>query len=273
MQLETETNNLSDFIFQQTSFYSGTIIAPPRDPSQPPPKSKLSNPYLIADEKSNPLIVTVEHTLNAARASADSSTTQEQIQLLEETKRSAHLISKIYSAQHNEKATSFVSGFMKRIASLLEQTGIGAFFEGPPPQNGICDSEAPKDLARLLISLQFIFCQPSTVNDFAVFGEGWFWGSCMLLHLMGQRHKFELLDFTAHILRVDKLNPFSRTPIERKHKKDPPSEEEKRQPFILNFLFNGSIAKALNDTIFDTLESYVAHPPAKILQLNPAHEL
>lgn len=121
-------------------------------------------------------------------------------------------------------------------------------------------------MARLLSCLQFLYCSPSvsaadSLNDLSTFGESWSWGVCTLVHLIGQRRKFELLDLGLHVMRLDAMAPIDRERLEAlvANKKSKMTDNDRMEIMILEFLSAVRTIKMRNDAIFDGLESYL--PP------------
>ena len=61
---------------------------------------------------------------------------------------------------------------------------------------------------RVWSAVQFLFCtapyetEAGTLDNFSLFGEGVPLAGCFLLHVLGQRHRFELFDFSSHVHSV-----------------------------------------------------------------------
>ncbi|KAJ0184305.1 hypothetical protein K1T71_000728 [Dendrolimus kikuchii] len=58
-------------------------------------------------------------------------------------------------------------------------------------------------------ALQFLYCIPVGDTQFTVeelFGEGLHWAGCTIIALLGQQRRFEALDFSYHILRVQRVD-------------------------------------------------------------------
>eukprot|EP01041_Mallomonas_annulata_P000174 gene174-299_t len=79
----------------------------------------------------------------------------------------------------------------------------------------VIEVEDPKEFHRFLSALNFIFCMPSSIMNFNVeytgpegtsdvyeFGHGFLACGCAILHLLGQRIRYELLDFSNHVINV-----------------------------------------------------------------------
>jgi len=63
---------------------------------------------------------------------------------------------------------------------------------------------------RLWSALQFVFCiPPRSANEHTIeqlFGEGLNWAGCTLVTLLGQRQRFEVMDFSYHLLKVNRVD-------------------------------------------------------------------
>ena len=94
------------------------------------------------------------------------------------------------------------------------------------------DLEDPKHFARLFSVLQYLFCRPpkgdGDKDDLELFGEGFSWAGCLLIHCLGDRELFKLGDFCYHI---QKLNNFTPVPIS---KEAAMPKTKKEQPLLAN---------------------------------------
>nr|XP_046196650.1 cytoplasmic FMR1-interacting protein 1 homolog [Oncorhynchus gorbuscha] len=56
-------------------------------------------------------------------------------------------------------------------------------------------------------AMQFVYCIPVGAHEFTVeqcFGDGLHWAGCMIISLLGQQRRFDILDFSYHLLKVQK---------------------------------------------------------------------
>ena len=117
------------------------------------------------------------------------------------------------------------------VAKHLDRTGIRADWLGQTPANGVIEVEATTEFYRLWSALNFLFCMEDhskhsiapagapgdargggpvgggTLLEFTddeEFGHGFSIAGCMLIHLLAQRQRFELLDMSYHLLDVAK---------------------------------------------------------------------
>lgn len=62
---------------------------------------------------------------------------------------------------------------------------------------------------RIWSALQFMYCIPVGPNEFTVeqlFGEGLNWAGCAFITLLSQAKRFETLDFSYHLLKVQRFD-------------------------------------------------------------------
>ncbi|VDN40103.1 unnamed protein product [Gongylonema pulchrum] len=70
---------------------------------------------------------------------------------------------------------------------------------------------------RLWSALQFFFCQPQLTNSEGqnqvtealiegIFGDGIHWAGCAIIAVLNQHRRFEIFDFSYHLLRVHRAD-------------------------------------------------------------------
>ena len=82
-------------------------------------------------------------------------------------------------------------------------------WKGQPPANGVMNIDECTEFHRLWSAIQFVFCIPVGDNEFTVeelYGEGLNWAGCTLIMLLSQQRRFEALDFSYHILKVNRVD-------------------------------------------------------------------
>ncbi|KAK2176605.1 hypothetical protein NP493_652g01000 [Ridgeia piscesae] len=82
-------------------------------------------------------------------------------------------------------------------------------WNGSAPSNGVMNIDECTEFHRLWSAIQFVYCMPVGENEFTVeqlFGEGLNWAGCSLIVLLGQQRRFEALDFSYHLLRVNRVD-------------------------------------------------------------------
>jgi len=86
-------------------------------------------------------------------------------------------------------------------------TWIGSHV-GPPP-NGVIFVDECVEFHRLWSALQFVYSIPVGDGEFTIeelFGEGLNWAGCAMLTVLGQQKRFESLDFSYHLLKVQRVD-------------------------------------------------------------------
>ncbi|XP_076117301.1 cytoplasmic FMR1-interacting protein-like isoform X3 [Mytilus galloprovincialis] len=82
-------------------------------------------------------------------------------------------------------------------------------WKGQPPANGVMNIDECTEFHRLWSAIQFVFCIPVGDNEFTIeelYGEGLNWAGCALIVLLSQQRRFEALDFSYHILKVNRVD-------------------------------------------------------------------
>ena len=80
--------------------------------------------------------------------------------------------------------------------------------DGPPP-NGVIYVDECIEFHRLWSALQFVYSIPVGDGEWTVeqlFGEGLNWAGCVMISLLGQQRRFETLDFSYHLLKVQRVD-------------------------------------------------------------------
>ncbi|KAG7228722.1 hypothetical protein INR49_008500 [Caranx melampygus] len=89
-------------------------------------------------------------------------------------------------------------------------------WRGPLPSNGVMHVDECVEFHRLWSAMQFVYCIPVGAHEFTVeqcFGDGLHWAGCMIIALLGQQRRFDILDFSYHLLKplkkmVDRIRKF-----------------------------------------------------------------
>uniref|UniRef100_A0AAX7VCH7 Cytoplasmic FMR1-interacting protein n=1 Tax=Astatotilapia calliptera TaxID=8154 RepID=A0AAX7VCH7_ASTCA len=92
---------------------------------------------------------------------------------------------------------------LTRVRGFLEDP----VWRGPLPSNGVMHVDECVEFHRLWSAMQFVYCIPVGAHEFTVeqcFGDGLHWAGCMIIALLGQQRRFDILDFSYHLLKVQK---------------------------------------------------------------------
>ncbi len=113
----------------------------------------------------------------------------------------------VYRAQENavgfSRGRNLIATVLTHIDSALDELGARASWEGGKPSNGVLNVEATDMFHSLYSVLNFLFCRvdPSlAVSHFDQFGDGFTMACVTIIHILGQRQQFELLDFSREVL-------------------------------------------------------------------------
>ncbi|KAK3557279.1 hypothetical protein QTP70_026267 [Hemibagrus guttatus] len=92
---------------------------------------------------------------------------------------------------------------LSRVRGFLDDP----IWRGPLPSNGVMHVDECVEFHRLWSAMQFVYCIPVGAHEFTVeqcFGDGLNWAGCMIITLLGQQRRFDILDFSYHLLKVQK---------------------------------------------------------------------
>ena len=99
------------------------------------------------------------------------------------------------------------------VSKTLEQIGIFESWATVPTASGTIEVEHPTEFYRLFSALNFLFCmneqqqgedEEFNLTDEEEFGHGFALAGILMIHNLNQRASFELLDFSYHVLNVQK---------------------------------------------------------------------
>lgn len=146
-------------------------------------------------------------------------------------------------------------------------------------EGDLIEMDNPQDVLRVLSVLQFLFCMdrekestPSGIHDASVFGEGFSWGLCLIVHAMGLTKRFKFMDLSYHVLRLSQLEPLPRQVTDKEYKKMSPTDRivyDLANGQVRPFLQNVKMIKGWNDNIFRVLETYLPEQAAAELVIRP----
>ncbi|XP_076821965.1 cytoplasmic FMR1-interacting protein 1 homolog isoform X2 [Clavelina lepadiformis] len=135
---------------------------------------------------------------------------------------------------------------LNRIKSYLDDP----IWKGPTPSNGVMHVDECNEFHRLWSAIQFVYCIPVRENEFTteqLFGDGLHWAACAIMTLLQQNKRFDVLDFSYHIMKVQRY--------------DERNEVIKQVP-LKKFVERVRKFQILNNEIFEILFKYLT-PPAE----------
>lgn len=280
--LEDALSAKSTFSFQQNCYFNeNSVIVQDVNPNEPIPE--LADPFQYTDGK------TVYNIVAKALESLDKNPRQDKGVLAKVNEMTAKVCQ-----IHNVTATDgsilafSLARFKKCILEFKQSWGVQQ-----ASAEFTADLDNPKDFARLYSVLQYIFCQPppekkvtdpatgkvtmeqdGEKNDLNLFGEGFSWAGCLILHCLGDREFFTCGDFCSHMLKLNSFKPIppsvaAAEPKSKKEKALLTPTEMISLPNVLSFLDNAEWIKGVNAGIFSRLDQYLPLDDAPKIVLRP----
>nr|XP_026694999.1 cytoplasmic FMR1-interacting protein 1 homolog [Ciona intestinalis] len=133
---------------------------------------------------------------------------------------------------------------LNRVKSFLTDP----VWKGPLPSNGVMHVDECTEFHRLWSAIQFVYCIPVRENEFTteiLFGDGLHWAACSIMTLLQQEKRFNILDFSYHIMKVQRFD-------ER--------DEVIKQVPLKKFVERVRKFQILNNEVFGILTKYL-NPP------------
>uniref|UniRef100_H2YIL7 Cytoplasmic FMR1-interacting protein n=1 Tax=Ciona savignyi TaxID=51511 RepID=H2YIL7_CIOSA len=133
---------------------------------------------------------------------------------------------------------------LNRVKSFLSDP----IWKGPLPSNGVMHVDECTEFHRLWSAIQFVYCIPVRENEFTteiLFGDGLHWAACAIMTLLDQHKRFDVLDFSYHIMKVQRYD-------ER--------DEIIKQVPLKKFIERVRKFQILNNEIFGVLSKYLTPP-------------
>jgi cytoplasmic FMR1 interacting protein len=99
---------------------------------------------------------------------------------------------------------SLFKSVLQRFQTMLGP--VQAEWSGTAPDNGVMNVDSTTEFYRLWSGLQFVCSLPTGENELSIlelFGDGLMWAGCTIIYFLGQQHRFEVFDFSYHILNVE----------------------------------------------------------------------
>jgi len=157
---------------------------------------------------------------------------------------------------HNYSLFKFA---MQRVSQVVENAF--STWENSAPVNGVLAIDHTTEFYRLWSTMQFVSCINDGTNPFSslsLFGHGLYWGGSSIVFLLGQRQRFEVLDFCYHVERMEQaaIKPVT-------------SDGSKENENLIKFLAGVRAVRDLNNNIFMTLEMFSPRPSAPLFLLHP----
>lgn len=124
--------------------------------------------------------------------------------------------------------------FLSKVKDVLLSDTI---WKGGFPPNGVMWVDECVEFHRIWSAVQFVFCMPQVPSPAQgglplieeIFGDGLHFAGCAIVRLLGQWKRFEVFDFTYHLLRVHRAHPPKQTNVKGK---DAKNQSQATQPMV-----------------------------------------
>mmetsp|Transcript_12508 Transcript_12508/g.22725 ORF Transcript_12508/g.22725 Transcript_12508/m.22725 type:complete len:1296 (+) Transcript_12508:131-4018(+) len=263
--LESVLNERNDQRFTQIAFY---MAVEPNSEAQ----SKASfEAFQVDGSKPSPFYSVVSKTY--AKLGGDSLMQSEVKANMEKAEK--------YMKNNINLSPSIFSATLRRVSTILETVEV---FDGAEPANGVLDTHSGSDFARVFSVAQFVFnLSPTELKDgketktgleeHAILGDGFAWGGCVLVHLLGYAARFEMLDLCNHILNIAETDVTKELGLSAEQQKKLAGNQlnlgSLQTGAMKQFMKNAQFSRSINDLVFSTIRSYCAVDPVRDLRFSP----
>eukprot|EP01090_Pellita_catalonica_P002598 TRINITY_DN12174_c0_g1_i2.p1 TRINITY_DN12174_c0_g1~~TRINITY_DN12174_c0_g1_i2.p1 ORF type:complete len:407 (+),score=69.07 TRINITY_DN12174_c0_g1_i2:276-1496(+) len=170
-------------------------------------------------------------------------------------------------ADHTWKADQFYRPSPKNMSLLkaafakLDATvsNVSQIWANPIADNGVLPVDSTNEFYRLWSALQFVYCLPveKGLSRPELFGDGFPYAGITLIYFLRQQHRFQVFDFSYHIINVEEAIP---------------TKQDPSMTSLFAFLPMASKVRELNDDIFNVLSVSYPIEKTQILILHPPAE-
>eukprot|EP00761_Pharyngomonas_kirbyi_P013534 gb/GECH01013563.1/.p1 GENE.gb/GECH01013563.1/~~gb/GECH01013563.1/.p1 ORF type:complete len:1451 (+),score=427.16 gb/GECH01013563.1/:1-4353(+) len=214
------------------------------------------DPFVMVEENGRPLVAKL-HELATAGAELHPKAQDILNQIPEQARR---------VTQHYAPSLGLLSIFkytLERLHSYMEK--LRAPWKGGHPEDRLSKLDDSQEFYRLWGILQLIFCSPDEdqwsesnnyFSDAELFGDGFLWGGVTLVYLFGQHLRFDIFNFTDHILHVNLTTT--------------KKENQPNQKRIVDFVVdNARNCRQLTNMIFNILSTFIDIPSNNVEHFSP----
>ena len=179
--------------------------------------------------------------------------------LLSSKKSLEPILSTLWEQDYNLRKRSNSSLFTSALDQIYNSVSSvrNEWDQQTPEEGAVIPIESATEFYRLFSALKYIYCLPlergqGEYDAFDLFGDGLLWSGITIIHLLGQRKRFECFDFANHLLRVSQVYP--------------PEQNEK---MAIKFIENAERVRNLSDEIFTILGNNIPEYQPFIVQIHP----
>ncbi|PRP73917.1 component of SCAR regulatory complex, partial [Planoprotostelium fungivorum] len=151
--------------------------------------------------------------------------------------------------------SSLFKAVLDRINKTLDSVRPEWCASETTPDNGVFSVDYTTEFYRLWSAIQFVCVSPlpndNSEQPHELFGDGLWWAGISIIHFLGQRRRFETLDFTYHILNLaEGLGEQNIAQLDRFFKK-------------------ATQVREINNNIFSVLNTYSPPPKKNAISISP----
>uniref|UniRef100_A0A6V3J2R0 CYRIA/CYRIB Rac1 binding domain-containing protein n=1 Tax=Lotharella globosa TaxID=91324 RepID=A0A6V3J2R0_9EUKA len=272
--IESVLNERNDSRFTQIAFYMAVRPHPPpaRGHGDEPPLT----PFLVDKKRNSPFYSVVSKTYEKLGGAT---------LMQREIKANMDKAEK-YMKSNVEQNASIFAATLRRVSGILETVEV---FDGAEPANGVLDTHSGSDFAKVFSVAQFVFCTSPTqmkdgkevragLEEHSILGDGFAWGGCVLVYLLGYSARFEMLDLCNHILNIaasddtEMMTELGLTADQlRKLQagKQGMNMASLKTLAMKQFMRNAKYSRSVNAFVFSTIRSYINVNPVNDLRFSP----
>jgi cytoplasmic FMR1 interacting protein len=171
---------------------------------------------------------------------------------------------------YSPKKASLVLNVLQKMDAILDRTGAKSRWLGSVPQNQVLDVEQNEEFYKVWSVLQFLYCFPErgqALPDEDLFGHGFAWAGCSIIHMLQQRNRFEMFDFSYYTQAAMELDASIIKPPEatKKGVKSTLELDDALKREALSFIYYAKNIRTVNDIIFATLGAVIPQSPKQLV--------
>jgi cytoplasmic FMR1 interacting protein len=172
---------------------------------------------------------------------------------------------------YTPKKANLVLNILQKIDAILDRTGAKSRWLGSKPTNGVLDVEQNDEFYKVWSVMQFLYCFPEGhhVADEDTFGHGFAWAGCSIIHMLQQRQRFEMFDFSYYTLSAMELDASVLKTAEelapKKGAKTQQNLDDELKKEAARFAYYVKSIRTVNDIIFSTLGAVLPQQPRPLV--------
>ncbi|CAM6089472.1 unnamed protein product [Calypogeia fissa] len=214
------------------------------------PGTETSMQQLLDDDGNSPLVSSFKAGTSAVLSDPDCKNAQSFITMAKQAEVADILyVNNLQTGSTLDYTLAYLSALLDMVREKWSS----------PSKTGLIEITTSKEYHRIYSAIQFVFCgEPiveGEVKNEEQFGDAVAWGGCTIAYLLGQHWRFELLDFSYHVLNAceGELTPAIYS------SPDKLSKAPHISPELLSFLESAIKVRRLNGHVFSMLRARFPH--------------